>query len=59
MIFEEQIIVSFCRFFEEKTKENLEKQQPVIFKLQSISTLANGSDPQRNTLNYSLRELVE
>ena len=56
MIFskEEQTIVSYWRFFHE-TKEKLEN----ISLMFSSSNHSDPSDLQPNTLNYSLRELVE
>ena len=56
MIFskEEQTIVSYWRFFHE-TKEKLEN----ISLMFSSCNHIHPSDPQQNTLNYNLRELVE
>ena len=56
MIFskEEQTIVSNWRFFHE-TKDILENISLVF----SSCNLSHPSDPQSNSLNYSIRELVE
>ena len=56
MIFskEEQTIVIYWRFFHE-TKEKLEN----ISLMFSSCNHIHPSDPRQNTLNYSLRELVE
>jgi len=56
MIFskEEQTIVSYWRFFHE-TKGKLENISLMVSSYNHI----HPSHPQPNTLNYSLRELVE
>jgi len=56
MIFskKEQTIVSYWRFFHE-TKEKLENTSLMF----SSCNRSHPSDPQPNTLNYSLRELAE
>jgi len=56
MIFskEEQTIVSYWQFFHE-TKEKLEN----ISLMFSSCNHIHPNNPQQNTLNYNLRELVE
>ena len=50
---EEQTIATYGRFFH-KSREKFEK----ISLMFSSCSLSNPGDPQPNTLNYSLKELV-